>query len=82
VKIRTGTARGAQGPHEPAWLSPALELAANPQATFSEFVVSAGLGAFATLPLKTGPRPILDKSGGGVQWGLVSIINYRFELNR
>jgi hypothetical protein len=49
VKIRTGTTREAQGPHEPAWLSPALELAANPQTTPSEFVVGAGLEAFEDL---------------------------------
>jgi hypothetical protein len=34
---------------EAAWLAPALELAADPQATLSEFVVSAGLGAFSDL---------------------------------
>src|ERR1035437_7177826 len=48
VKIRTGTTRGAQGLPEPAWLGPALELAADPQATLSEFVVSAGLTAPST----------------------------------
>ena len=38
-----------QGVPEAAWLGSALELAANPQATLSEFVVSAGLGAFSDL---------------------------------
>ena len=49
MKIRTGTTRGAQGQPEPAWVGPALELAADPQATLSEFVVSAGLGRFSDL---------------------------------
>jgi hypothetical protein len=49
VKIRTGTTRGAQGVPEAAWLGPALELTANPHATLSEFVVSAGLEAFEGL---------------------------------
>ena len=49
MKIRTGMTGGAQGVPEAAWLAPALELAADPQATLSEFVVSAGLGAFSDL---------------------------------
>ena len=49
MKIRTGTTRGAQGLPEAAWLGLALKLAADPQATLSEFVVSAGLEAFSDL---------------------------------
>jgi len=74
VKIRTGTTRGAQGPHEPAWLSPALELAANPQATLSEFVVSAGLEAFEELIKEevehlAGPRGRKRPERTASRWG-------------
>ena len=74
MKIRTGTTRGAQGVPEAAWLAPALELAADPQATLSEFVVSAGLEAFSDLIKEeveqlAGPRGKKRPERTASRWG-------------